>query len=59
MARKSRAQYYLGEPLRGREFYHTMRWFDKKKRLIQSSVEVLINTEYHPDGSAYYFMKAL
>jgi hypothetical protein len=36
-----------------------MRWFDKKERLIQSSVEVLINTEYHPDGSAYYFMKAL
>jgi hypothetical protein len=49
----------MGEPLWGRPQYHTMRWYDKKERLIQSSVEVLINTEYHPDGSAYYFMRAL
>lgn len=59
MARKSRARYYLGEPLKGRPQYHTMRWYDKKERLIQSSVEVLINTEYIPEDHVYYFMKAL
>lgn len=59
MARKSRAKFYMGEPLWGRPQYHTMRWFDKKERLVQSSVEVLINTDYHPEGSAYYFMKSL
>ncbi len=59
MARKSRAQYYYGEPLWGRPEYHTMRWYDKKMRLIQSSVEVVISTEYNPEDSIYYFQKGL
>jgi hypothetical protein len=59
MARKSRAKYYLGEPLRGRPVYHTMRWYDKKMRLIQSSVEVLINTEFISEECVYYFQRGL
>ena len=59
MARKSRAVYYMGEPLKGRPWYHTMRWYDKKERLIRSSVEVLINTEYIGEDHIYYFQKSL
>ncbi len=59
MARKSRAKFYLGEPLWGRPIYHTMRWFDKKNRRIQSSVEVLVNIDYVPEGEIYYYQKGL
>jgi hypothetical protein len=59
MARRSRAKYYLGEPLWGRPWYHTMRWYDKKMRRIQSSVEVLINTEYVLEDEIYLYQKGL
>lgn len=59
MSRKSRAKFYYGEPLHGNHNYHTMRWYDKKMRRIQSSVEVLINTEYVPEDAVYWYQKGL
>jgi hypothetical protein len=55
---KKKAHFYTLEPLAKNRAYATIDFYDGKERKMRSSVDVVLNLEYHDDYAIASFVRS-